>query len=649
MDKNNKSKSGKKSTNTWKKIAIGAFCAVLVLSVPVVLHLKNHKTVKNSNETSQTLVSSEAKEGAVAKNDGQSEETGYKYEKYASMSAEEIAASMTLEQKAGQMVMSALYNLSGEDLMVSNDYGSILSLEDALHYDEWQQTVDAIQQAAVKSESGIPFIYGQDDVHGVNYCANAVIFPHNIGMGAANDPELMYEVGLATADEAKLCRMLWNYAPCLAQSVDPRWGRTYESYGSDLEMIKSLGTAYTKGLLDGGIVACAKHYFGDGNVAYGSGEKIGIDMLMDRGDARLSDEEIEALLEVYKEQIDAGVQTIMISHSSLNGLKMHENKEYIMKLKNEMGFKGFIAGDWGSVENTSGSTYEEQVITAINAGIDMLMEVDHANEAMQIIIDAVNDGKIPEDRINDAVKRIIQVKLDQGLFDDPFCEKLETKQKETGSDEYRALAEKLVEKSLVLLKNENETLPLKNGTSVYITGPACDSGHVQCGGWTVAWNGSPEDDVEGVTTILDGFKERADEYGLNIITNKNEAENADVVLICVGEDAYSEWNGDTDDPSLYGDCALELNEFTIEKAKALGKPVVTCIVAGRNVILDEKDLDSWDSVVMCYLPGSEGQGVADVLCGKENFSGKLPSPWYASADQIGTDECMFKKGYGLEY
>ena len=577
-----------------------------------------------------------------------SAENGEKYKQYASMSAKDIVASLTLEQRVSQMLLPALYSL-GEGSMKENDYGSVLSVVDLWTSADWCDTIDELQHEAVESEAGIPFIYGQDDVHGVNYAVNTVLFPHNIGLGAANDEELMYQVGLITADEAKLCHMLWNYSPVLAQSTDPRWGRTYESYGADLDIIKSLSTAYTKGQVDGGIIACAKHFFAEGNVGYGTGEKTEYDMLIDRGDAQLTDEEIKEQLALYQAQIDAGVQTIMISHSSLNGVKMHENKEYIMKLKDEMGFKGFIVSDWNSVGNTSADTYEERVINSVNAGIDMFMEVDKFDEVRDIILDAVDSGKISEDRINDAAERIIQVKLNQGVFDDPFMEPLETKQSETGSKEYRDIAEKLVEESMVLLKNDNDTLPLKKGSSVYITGPAADNAHAQCGGWTLQWLGSPEKDIEGVTTILDGFTEKAEEYGINVITDKKEAEKADVVLLVVGEDAYAEWYGDTEDMELCGALGLDGNSSAIKEAAELNKPVVTCIVAGRQVILEEDDFNSWDSVVMCYLPGSEGQGAADVLCGGSEFTGKLPSPWYSSVDQIGTDKCWLEKGFGLTY
>ena len=571
-----------------------------------------------------------------------------KYIQYASMSPEEIVADMTLEQKAAQMVQPAIYNVSVKS-MKNNDYGSILSTTECIDAAAWRKTVDDFQKAAISSEAGIPYIYGQDDVHGVNYCKNAVYFPHNIGQGAANDEELAYQVGLITADEAKMCHMLWNFSPCVAQSVDPRWGRTYESYGSDLDTITRLSTAYTKGLVDGGLVACAKHFFADGNVVYGTGEQSDVERLIDRGDSQLSDAEAEELLKVYQAQIDAGVQTIMISHSSLNGVKMHENKEYIMKLKNEMGFKGFIVSDWGSVANTSGATYKDQIITCVNAGIDMLMETDRFDEAQDIIIAAAESGEISEERINDAVTRIIKVKKDAGLFDDPLLENMKTEQQETGSLKYRAVAEQLVEESLVLLKNENEVLPFKEGTKIYITGPACDNGQAQCGGWTMLWNGAPTEDIPGVTTIQEAFERYAADYGIEVITDESKASQADAVLLCVGEQSYAEWNGDTADLALCGSLGLDGNAEAIAKARSLGKPTVTCIVAGRNVILDENDYAGWDSVVMCYLPGSEGKGISDVLCGCSDFSGKLPSDWYGSLEQIGTDEHFLGRGYGENY
>ncbi|MBO4836671.1 MAG: glycoside hydrolase family 3 protein [Clostridia bacterium] len=575
-------------------------------------------------------------------------DTEYRYRKYAAMTPGQITAELTLEQKAAQMVQPILYR-AREELMHENCYGSVYADEGMLYAFEWCQLADGYQKAALTSGSGIPFLLAQDDAHGVGYCINAVYFPHNIGVGAANDEGLAYRMGLITADEARLCHMLWNLYPCIAQSNDPRWGRTYECYSSDLNIIARLSTAYTRGLIDGGVIACAKHYFGDGNAVYGTGEQSDYSRIIDRGDARLSEEEISQLLAVYQAQIDAGVQTVMVSYSSLNGLKMHENGEYIRKLRNEMGFRGVVVSDSMAIENTSPDTYEEQVISAVNCGIDLLMEGERYDEAMGIIVNAVRSGRIAEDRVDEAVTRIIRVKKDAGLFEDPLFENAETVQEKVGSAEYRAVAEELVEKSLVLLKNENGTLPLKKGTKVYITGPAANNEQVQCGGWTLGWNASHTQTMSGVTTILEAFREYADDYGIEVITGSGDAANADVVLLCVGEQSYAEWIGDTEDLELCGKLGLPGNRTAIDRVKGLGKPVVACIVAGRQVILDRDDYDHWDGVVMCYLPGSEGKGISDVLCGCSGFTGRLPEPWYGSVGQIGTDECVFETGYGLSY
>lgn len=624
-----------------------AVCTAMLLSMAGCGNSSSNKDASSMPDSSAVESSSQADSSAQEDSSSQPEQKN-DYKQFAEMTPEEVVSKLTLEQKAYQMVLPQISMVSDSN-MKANCYGGVLSKVKPLTSSEWRSTVDSIQRNAIGSACGIPIIYGQDEVHGVYACYNAVVFPHNINMGAANDKELMYQVGQITADEAKICHMLWTYSPCVAQSVDPRWGRTYESYGSDLNTITELSTAFTKGLIDGGLIVCAKHFIADGNVKYGTGEQTTTPMLIDRGDATLTDAEIDELMKVYKAQIDAGAQTIMISHSSLNGVKMHENKTYIDKLKGELGFTGFIVSDWNSVQNTSPKTYEEQIITSINAGIDMLMEVDTFDEVAKIIVKAVGDGRIPQERVDDAVRRIIKVKQDAGVFKDPYCENLQTKQTEVGCDEYRAVAEKLVEESMVLVKNENQTLPLKKGTTVYITGPAADNAQAQCGGWTLDWNSSPKKDITGVTTILQGFKNTAEKYGITVVTEKSEAEKADVVLLVVGEQSYAEWNGDTKDLALCGELGLEGNSEAIKEAKALGKPTVACIIAGRNVLLDEQNIKDWDSIVMCYLPGSEGQGVANVLCGAAKFSGTLPSPWYSDLKQIGTDECWLKKGYGLRY
>lgn len=594
----------------------------------------------DSNETSQTA--------------SVTQPTLEKYQQYATMSAEEITACLTLEEKAAQMMQPAGYMVDRKT-MKENGYGSALAISD-LSENQWQMFISDLQKGALESSGGVPLIYGNDAVHGVNSCKGAVIFPHNIAIGAANDSELTYKMGLAVADEAKITGMLWTFSPCVAVAQDPRWGRTYESYSSDIDLVSKLGTEFAKGLIDGGLLPCAKHYLGDGEVYYGTGEHSDgdgeyVERLIDRGDAIVDDARLNELISVYKSLIDNGVKTVMISHNSVNGEKMHSNKELITDvLKGELGFDGLVVSDWESIYNIPGDSLKEQIITSVNAGIDMFMQPHDYEDCMKYIVEAVNEGLIKEERINDAVTRIISVKKQMGLFDDPLMKNLQTKQSHVGSDEYRNLAKQLVEKSLVLLKNENEILPLKNGTKLYITGPAADDTRALCGGWTLDPEGGKDSDntrwVQEGKTILDGFKALADQYEFTIITDPAEAINADITILCLGEKPYHEWHGDTEDLSITGEIALDGNKEAISEAKELGKPIVTLITVGRNVIIDEYEND-WDAIVMCWLPGSEGDGVANVIAGKVPFTGKLPMPYYSSVDDIRTNKVKFEIGYGL--
>lgn len=598
----------------------------------------------NSAETSNNTVSTDTSGKTSTDN------------KVNSTSAEDILARLTLDQKAAQMVQGAVYNVTNA-AMKENCYGSILSTygENSLDAKEWKQLILRYQKDALSSGAGVPYIYGNDAVHGVNTCKGAVIFPHNIGIGAANNKDLTYQMGLAVANEAKLTGMLWNFAPCLAAAQDPRWGRTYESYSSENAIITELGVSYSKGLIDGGVLPCAKHFFADGDVLYGTGETLdGEKRLIDRGDAQLSEEEIQASLKVYQAAIDAGVKTIMISHSSLNGVKMHANEKYISMLKNEMGFQGFIVSDWDSIHNIPGNNLKEQTITAINAGIDMLMEASNYEECRKYIVEAVNENKISADRVEDAVRRILTVKKEMGILDDPMMEKVTAEVSQVGSKEYRDLARQLVEESLVLLKNDNSLLPIKKGTKLFVTGPAANDVGVQCGGWTITWLGSSFRTQSGKEwipegkSILDGLNELAEEYELTIITDPAKATEADMTLLCLGEKTYAEWKGDSANISITGELGLDGNAKAIELAKRLGLPTVACLVAGRNVIISDY-MNQWDGIVMCYLPGSEGDGVANVLTGKSSFKGTLAMPYYSKVEDIRTEQVMFPVGYGLKY
>lgn len=592
------------------------------------------------NTSSSTL------NGAVGSNSGNS---GINY---ATSTPEEICASLTIEEKAAQMVQGAVYALYPFN-MESDDYGSVLSTFGgwpAYTYDQWLDTVNEYQANALASDAGIPFIYGNDSVHGVNTADGTVIYPHNINIGAANDIELTQEMGALVGSDMLYTGMRWTFSPCVACATDPRWGRTFESYSSETSIVTPLAVAFTEGIMSQGILACAKHYLGDGNVLFGTGDSSdGVERLIDRGDAQLNEEQIQELLDVYQALVDTGVQTVMISHSSLNGIKMHENEEYISILKNELGFEGIVISDWDSIHNCSGSSLKENVIICINAGIDMLMEAEAYGECRQYIVEGFNEGLISEDRINDAVIRILTVKQNMGLFEDPYGENI-TPAYEWNSARGHEVARTLAAESLVPIKLDGD-VTLEAGMRVFVTGPASNDVGALCGGWTYTWEGSTDASTGGMpwcsegVSILEALQTAADEYGFEIVTDENEISSCDVVILCIGEIPYAEWNGDTDDLSLVGDLGLSGNQEAIDLAANSGIPTTTLIIAGRNVIIEDY-IDQWDNIIMCYLPGSEGgNGIADVLTGTVPFSGTLPMPYYSSVEQIGTDELWLPVGF----
>ena len=569
--------------------------------------------------------------------------------RYAGLTAEEIVSMLTLEQKAAQMMQPTLYNVD-PSTMADTDYGSILSTiaDWPMPSDEdWFSIVTGYQQYALQSDAAIPFIYGNDSVHGVNCASGCTIFPHNINIGAAGDPELTEEYGRLVGSDIAHTGMLLNFSPCVAAAQDPRWGRTYESYSSDNGIVAEMATAYARGLLSENVLVCPKHFFGDGYTVYGTGEDP-MTMLIDRGDAQMSQEQIDEQLAVYQALIDEGVQFIMLSHSSLNGVKMHENAEFISILKDDMGFQGIVLTDWDSILNCSGDSFEENVINCVNAGIDMIMQDTDHEGVMEVIIDAVNDGTISMDRIDDAVTRIIRVKLEAGLFDDPYLSGLSPSY-DYGSEESREVARQLAAESFVPLK-VGDYMTIEPGMKVFVMGPASDDIGVQCGGWTNWWQGSTDADMYGEhfvegTTILEGLTAAADEIGFEVITESSRLGECDMIVLCVGEIPYAEWYGDTEDLSITGELALYGNNSAIAEAADTGIPTVAVILAGRNVIVDGY-INAWDSCLMCYLPGSEGgNAVADVLTGQVTPTGTLPMPYYSSVDQIGTGDCWHDVGW----
>ncbi|MBR5424971.1 MAG: glycoside hydrolase family 3 protein [Clostridiales bacterium] len=576
--------------------------------------------------------------------------------KFEGLTAEEVCALLTVEEKANQMVQGANYNMPLDE-MQKNCYGSVLS-----HYpewpaspqEEWAEVVFRYQDAALLSDTRIPFIYANDCTHGVLEARGSVIFPQNINIGAADDEKLTYEMGILTGSDMMHCGFLWSFSPCVATAQDPRWGRTYESYSTDTALVTKHALAYTKGLQTQGIAPCPKHFLGDGNVVYGTGEG---ENLIDRGDAKLTEEEIQKQLAVYKELIDAGVPSIMLSHSSLNGKKMHENTELIRRLREDLGFKGVILSDWESLHNCSGASDKENVILCVNAGCDMLMEGEHYAETRDYLIEAINEESIPMERIDEAVTHILQLKMDLGLFRDPFLEN-RVPSYEWNSDHAHSVARELAQKSMVpLVLPEDGPITLKEGMKVYVMGPAADDTGVLCGGWTYLWQGGTDADAEGGRwctegpTIMEALKASSAEIGFEIVTDPEQMEECDVILLCVGEKPYAEWYGDTEDLSITGALALDGNKEAIAKVAEYKKsnegkkkseqkelkPVITLIVAGRNVLISDYVAD-WDEVVMCYLPGSEGgNAVSDILTGKASFYGRLPMPYYSSIDQIGSE------------
>lgn len=559
-----------------------------------------------------------------------------------------LLGQMNMDEKIGQMIQVERNSLRGGDI---EEYrlGSVLSgggsapLRNDLN--NWVQMIKGYQQEAASTRLGIPLIYGIDAVHGHNTVAGAVVFPHNIGLGAADDPVLMREIAAVTAEEMLATGIPWNFAPCVAVVQDPRWGRYYESYGENADTVTRLSSAYIDELEDNyHLAASIKHFAADGAAQWGTGKNGKID----QGDAALAGDELAGdHLQAYRTAVEAGVKTVMVSFSSINGTKCHGNGELIQGvLKDEWGFAGFVLSDYEGIHQLPGTVYD-QVVAAVNSGIDMLMEAQSWKGALAALQKAVEDGAISEERIDDAVGRILRVKFQLGLFENPLGDGSLIRD-EFASDAHREVARKAVRESLVLLKNDNDTLPIKDNTKVFISGPAMDSVGVQCGGWTLTWQGTPR--LSNGTTILDGFKEMAAQTAGEIITDKSKAAEADVAVVVIGETPYAEYEGDDGDLSLDGGMALDGNIKALEYAYSLEKPVAVIMVSGRPRIVTDQ-IPHWDALVQAWLPGSEGAAVADVLYGKYGFEGTLPVTWPIAADALPVadhpENVLFPYGAGI--
>lgn len=566
-----------------------------------------------------------------------------------------LLSQMTLDEKIGQMVQVDMAALPNKADVQKYFLGSVLSGGNSDPTNNlpqtWLQAVNEFQSRALQTRLKIPLLYGIDAVHGHNNIDGAVIFPHHVGLGAAHDPELVRQAEQVTAQEVAGTGIRWAFAPCIAAAQDERWGRTYESYGDSPDLVSRLGAAAITGLQGDqlsadstSVLACAKHFIGDGGTQNGK----------DEGNDVCDEATLRKLyLPPYAAAVKAGVGSIMVSFSSWNGAKMHANQYLLSQvLKGELGFQGFLVSDWAAIDQIS-PDYQHDVATAINAGLDMVMIPNgpgQPNNYMTFIADLkslVAAGRVPQERIDDAVRRILRIKFQMGLFENAYTDPALTA--EIGSPAHRAVARQCVRESLVLLKNSAQTLPLsKNIKHLIVIGRAADDLGIQCGGWTISWQGGTGTVTHGGTTLLTAIRQTVSSG--TEVTFSPDGQNlagADAVVAVVGELPYAEFEGDRTNLNLNPD-----DVRLIEHAKAAGVPVVTLVYSGRPLILGAA-LDQSDAVVAAWLPGTEGEGVADVLFGDVKPTGKLPRVWPRDNSQLSalqlTGDPLFPEGFGLTY
>ena len=580
--------------------------------------------------------------------------------------AQALLRQLTLDEKIGQMTQVDSDALIGHEQDIAACFlGSILSGGNSNPPENsakgWKDFVARLDAYALKTRLRIPIIYGIDAVHGNNNVPNATIFPHNIGLGATRDAELVTRAARVTAAEVAAIGVDWAFAPCVAVAQDERWGRTYESFGENPDLVAAMGAATVAGLQGADVAArdsilsCTKHFLGDGGTTGGR----------DQGDTRVDFETLKRIhLPGYIAAIKAGTKSIMASFSSWNGLKMHAQRPLITDLlKGELGFSGFVVSDWAAIDQINKGDYKDCVEKAINAGIDMVM-IPHSSRApkpgdkpgktyntfydfIKYLKELVAEGKVPQSRIDDAVLRILRVKFELGMFEGRKDAPLDT----IGSRQHRDVARECVRKSLVLLQNRNDLLPLpKQARRIGITGRAAKNLNLQCGGWTIDWQSTNGAEIEGGTTIFDAVQKTVtSDTRIVLSPDGTGLEGCSVVIAAVGEDSYAEGRGDREDLSLD---PADLQ--AVANAGKSGAPIVAVLISGRPMLIDPL-LKQCDAVVAAWLPGSEGQGVADVLFGDYKPTGKLPCSWPRSMAQIPINagapgyDPLFPYGFGLTY
>ncbi len=584
----------------------------------------------------------------------------------------EILSQMTVEEKIGQVIQADISAVSPADLKTYN-LGSVLNGGNSApgggvvaEPEEWVALADSFWLSSTDTTDGglgIPAIWGTDAVHGHNNLQNATMFPHNSGLGAMRNPELMEKIGEVTAREIRATGIDWTFAPTLAVARDDKWGRAYESYSERPEIVADYAAAMVEGLqgvigakdfLKGeNVVATAKHFIADG------GTQLGID----KGDTIGSIDEIVKLHGAgYGPAFDKGVQVVMASFSSINGDKMHGH-EYLLNdvLRGQMGFDGFVVGDWNGHAEVPGCTATD-CPESLHAGVDMYMAPDSWKGLYNSLLAQANSGELDLERLDEAVTRILEVKIRTGLFEAGLPSKrASTNLEALGAPEHAAIARQAVRESLVLLKNENNTLPLKPGGNILVTGSGGDSMQQQTGGWTLNWQGTgnANDAFETGETIFSGIKQAISTQGgtATYSADGSFSEKPDAAIVVFGEQPYAEYRGDRSD--LVFEFSDGENLKTIQSLKAQGIPVVSVFLTGRPLWVNPL-LNASDAFVVAWLPGTEGGGVADVIIGDSNgkarhdFKGRLSFTW--PSDGTGTPindatdkGVLYPYGYGLNY
>ncbi|MDL2339914.1 MAG: glycoside hydrolase family 3 N-terminal domain-containing protein, partial [Pseudomonadota bacterium] len=570
---------------------------------------------------------------------------------------------MTLKQKVGQLIQGDISTVKPEDL-ASYPLGSILAGGNSGPFgnerasaQDWHRLVEGYRAASLRPAANgvvIPILFGVDAVHGHSNLPGATIFPHNIGLGAAHDPALVERIGRATAAEIAGSGIEWTFAPTLAVPQDTRWGRTYEGYSSDPALVASYSGAMIRGL-QGPLVkgrplaadhvaATAKHFLGDG----------GTDGGRDQGDFKGDEATLIALHSAgYPPAIDAGALTVMASFSSWNGIKNHGNTSLLTGvLKQRMGFRGLVVGDWNGHGQVAGCTVTD-CPQSLLAGVDLYMAPDSWKGLFDTLLAEAKAGKVPMSRIDDAVRRVFRVKYKVGLMGPRRVRRFAPQA--IGSAAHLALAREAVAKSLVLLKNNGSVLPIRPGSRVLVAGPGADSIAMQSGGWTVTWQGSDTSNADFANgqTIYGaiGAAVRAAGGSVQLSATGDFDSRPDVAIVVFGEHPYAEFLGDV--PTLAYQPGAQVDLALLHKLKAQGIPVVSVFLSGRPLFVSS-EINASDAFVAAWLPGTQADGVADVLVSGRNghpardFTGRLPYAWPGDA-RSPVNQPLFVRGYGLSY